>query len=86
MSNSFGTGTSSTDFVIVPIVLSENFSALTSGDNTTSSGSATAWTGNALFPTVVNAYQAGGAVRLGKSNATGSITSKTLDLSGERLM
>lgn len=82
VSNSFGTGTSSTDFVIVPIVLSENFSALTSGDNTTSSGSATAWTGNALFPTVVNAYQAGGAVRLGKSNATGSITSKTLDLSG----
>jgi len=82
VTNSFGTGTSANDFVVLPIVLSENFSALTSGDNTTSGGSATTWTGNALFPTVVNAYQAGGAVRLGKSNATGSITSKTLDLSG----
>jgi len=82
VTNSFGTGTSATDFVVVPIVLSEDFTALTLGNNTTSSGSATAWTGNALFPTVVRAYQAGGAVKLGTSSAIGSITSKTLDLSG----
>ena len=82
VTNSFGTGTSAADFVVVPIVLSEDFTALTLGNNTTSSGSATAWTGNALFPTVVRAYQAGGAVKLGTSSAIGSITSKTLDLSG----
>jgi hypothetical protein len=81
VTNSFGTGTSAADFVVVPIVLSEDFTALTLGNNTTSSGSATAWTGNALFPTVVRAYQAGGAVKLGTSSAIGSITSKTLDLS-----
>ncbi|NBT49933.1 MAG: hypothetical protein EBT07_19355, partial [Actinobacteria bacterium] len=85
VTNSFGVGTSATDFVVVPIVLSEDFTALTLGNNTTSSGSATAWTGGALFPTVVKAYQAGGAVRLGSSstgsNGIGSITSKTLDLS-----
>jgi hypothetical protein len=79
--NSFGTGTSATDFVVVPIVLSEDFAALTSGDNTTTNQS-TVWPGDALFRTVVKAYEAGGAVKLGTSKLTGSITSKPLDLSG----
>jgi hypothetical protein len=82
VSNSFGTGTSSTDFVIVPIVLSEDFDSITSGNSTSASGSATAWAGNSNFPTGTNDFQAGGAVRLGSGGAAGSITSKTLDLSG----
>jgi hypothetical protein len=82
VTNSFGTGTSATDFVVVPIVLSEDFSTITSGNNTTNSGSSTAWAGDTLFPGFVNAYQAGSAVRIGKGGAPGSITSKTLDLSG----
>ena len=82
VSNSFGTGTSSTDFVIVPIVLSEDFASITSGNSTSSSGSATPWAGNSNFPTGTNDFQAGGAVRLGSGGAAGSITSKTLDLSG----
>jgi len=81
VTTAYGTVTSLGNYTVVPIVLSEDFSALTSGDNTTTSGSSTAWTGNTLFPTVVRAYQAGGAVKLGTSNVIGSITSKTLDLS-----
>ena len=77
----YGTVVSLGNYTVVPIVLSEDFSALTAGDNTTTSGSSTAWTGDTLFPTVVRAYQAGGAVKLGTSNVIGSITSKTLDLS-----
>ncbi len=81
VTNGFGSSESLTNFTIVPILLNENFSAITSGDNTTTSGSSAAWAGDTLFPTVVNTYQAGGAVRLGKTSAAGSITSKTLDLS-----
>jgi hypothetical protein len=32
VTNSFGTGTGATDFVVVPIVLNEDFVALTLGD------------------------------------------------------
>ena len=62
-------------------VISEDFAAITSGNSTASSGSGTGWTGNANFPTVASAYQAGGAVRIGTSTLVGSITSKTVDLS-----
>ncbi|HNY60357.1 MAG TPA: hypothetical protein PKG86_08635, partial [Bacteroidales bacterium] len=62
-------------------LLDEDFSSITTGDNTTTGGSNTPWGGNINFPTVVNAYQAGGAVRIGTSKASGSITSKSLDLS-----
>jgi hypothetical protein len=82
VTNSFGTGTSTTDFVVVPIILSEDFVALTSGDNTSTTNQSTAWAGDTLFPAVVKAYQAGGALKLGTSSAVGSITSKALDLSG----
>ena len=82
VTNSFGTGTSATDFVVVPIVLSEDFAALTSGDNTSTANQSTVWPGDALFTTVVKAYEAGGAVKLGTGKLTGSITSKALDLSG----
>jgi len=68
-------------FVSKAQILQEDFATLTSGDNTTTSGSATAWAGDTNFPTVSSAYQAGGAVKLGTSSKVGSIISKVLDLS-----
>lgn len=62
-------------------VISENFSSITSGNNTTTGGSGTTWSGNTNFPTVTAAYQAGGAVKLGTGSASGSITSKSVNLS-----
>jgi len=63
--------------------LSENFSALTSGSNTlTNSQSSTTWSGNTNFTATTLAYPADGMVKLGSSNGNGSITSKSLDLSG----
>src|SRR5690606_7994446 len=56
----------------------EDFSDITNGNSTSSSGSSTAWNGNSNFPTVTYAYQAGGKVRLGSSNNNGSITSVAL--------
>ncbi|MCL2510706.1 MAG: T9SS type A sorting domain-containing protein [Bacteroidales bacterium] len=66
------------------IVLEEDFTGL-GGNNMDNNGSSTAWAGNANFPTLARAYQAGNAVRLGKGTPTptdGYITSKPLDLSG----
>lgn len=65
----------------VVTVMSEDFSDITEGNSTSSTGSNSVWNGNANFPTVNTAYQAGGAVKIGKSKGTGSITSKELDLS-----
>ena len=62
-------------------ILTENFDDITTGNNTSTSGSSTAWTGNDNFTASGKAYKAGGAVRLGSSSATGTITSKALDLS-----
>ncbi|WP_113662293.1 T9SS-dependent choice-of-anchor J family protein [Pedobacter nanyangensis] len=62
-------------------LLQETFAGITSGDNTTSTGANSTWSGNTNFPIVDRAYQAGGMVKLGTSSATGSITSKTLNLS-----
>lgn len=87
--NSAGTGTATLTITITASgggattdLLNEDFAPLTSGDNTTSNGSGTPWSGNANFPAVTRAYQAGGAVKIGTSSNTGSITSKALDLSG----
>jgi hypothetical protein len=57
----------------------ENFHSITTGNNTSSTGSNTEWEGNLNFPIVEKAYKAGGAIRLGTGNAIGSITSKILD-------
>jgi hypothetical protein len=62
-------------------LLNEDFASLTSGDNTSTGGSGVTWSGNTNLPTVVRGYQAGGAVKLGTGSATGSLTTKTLDLS-----
>ncbi len=60
----------------------ENFSAITVGNNTSSSGSSTKTDSDELtqFQTVANAYKAGGAVRLGKS---GTLTTNALNLSND---
>lgn len=60
---------------------SEDFASITVGDNTTTGGSGSAWTGNENFPTVTTVYKADGAVKLGGASSSGSITSKSLDLS-----
>lgn len=65
------------------VYLEEDFSSITTGNNNTTSGSNNGWNGNDNFPQskLVKVYQAGGAVRLGSSGKSGSITSKVLDLS-----
>ncbi|MCX6210040.1 MAG: IPT/TIG domain-containing protein, partial [Bacteroidetes bacterium] len=88
VTTAYGTVTSLGNYTVVPIVLSEDFAALTSGDNTSTTNQSTPWTGDYLFlrAGLVKAYQAGGAVKLGANNAgsngLGLITSKPLDLSG----
>jgi hypothetical protein len=57
----------------------EDFSDITSGNSTSTSGSSVQWFGNDNFPTVDRAYQAGGAVRLGTGSVTGFIESRNLD-------
>ncbi|MBO6024293.1 MAG: chitobiase/beta-hexosaminidase C-terminal domain-containing protein [Bacteroidales bacterium] len=62
-------------------LLSEDFSSITSGDNTTTGGSSNPWTDeNENFPNTgrTNVYKAGGAIKLGASSKTGTITSKSL--------
>ena len=66
----------------VVTVLDEDFAALTSGNSTSTTGSSVAWSGSADWPNVAKAFQAGGAVRLGTSSLPGSLTSRSLDLSG----
>jgi len=59
--------------------LSENFSSASSGNTTTTNGQSTPWTGGANFTgTLTNVYEAGGAVKLGVSAGTGSMTSASL--------
>ncbi len=56
----------------------ETFNAITTGNNTSTSGSSSAWSGNTNFPTTSTVYQAGGAVRIG-TTASGTITSRSLN-------
>lgn len=63
-------------------LLYEAFDEITSGNNTSNTGSSTPWTGNANFPIVTSTYKAGGALRLGTSSTSGSIESKGLYTSG----
>ena len=68
------------------VVLEEDFSSITTGDNTSTTGSSVVWTGNANFPGLTSSanrvLQAGGAVRLGSGSGQGIMPSKALDLSG----
>ena len=60
------------------LAFSEDFSSLTVGNNTSTSGSGTAWNGGDNVPTVTAAYQAGGAVKLGTGSKTGSMTTAAI--------
>ncbi len=87
--NSAGTGTAALSITISPsgggvtTLLNENFSSLTAGNSISQTGpSSTEWSANGNFTASAKAYSAGGAVKLGTDSARGSITSKTLDLSG----
>lgn len=57
----------------------EDFQSITTGNNTSENGSNGVWNGNLNFPVVVKAFRAGGAVRIGTSTETGTISSKILD-------
>jgi hypothetical protein len=61
------------------VVIQESFTGLT-GNNTTSTGSSSSWSGNSNF-TVTSAFQAGDAVKLGTSSASGSLSSTSINLS-----
>lgn len=66
------------------VVFEEDFSSVTKGNSTnTSNGSNTAWDGNSNsnFSEYSTVYQAGGAIRIGKSGGTGYVKTKALDLS-----
>lgn len=63
------------------VYLEEDFSSITAGNNNTTNGSSNSWDGNDNFSKLVNIYEAGGAVKLGKSKDAGALTTKTLDLS-----
>lgn len=69
-------------------LLREDFSGITTGNNTDVNNSGSQWNLNENFSAGTNVYQAGGAIRIGKGGATGSVTTKALDLSanGGRFM
>lgn len=63
-------------------LLYEAFDELSSGNNTSTSGGGTQWTGNSNFPNVTQAFQAGNAVKLGSGSKSGSLTSRALATEG----
>lgn len=77
-----GTTTANTGGEVVPtILLSEDFAEITTGDNTSTGGSSSSWSGNTNFSVSGKVYKAGGAVRLGTGTASGTLTTNTtLDL------
>ncbi len=82
VSNTYGSVTTSSNFTIIPIVFREDFSSITGGASSSSNDSNTPWSGNTNFPNGVNDYEAGGAVKLGTKSASGSITSRAINLAG----
>jgi hypothetical protein len=65
------------------ILFNEDFSSLNTGNSSGTNGpSTTQWNGDVLtFPNVMNAYPAGGMVKIGNASSSGFIESKLLDLS-----
>lgn len=63
------------------------FDDITNGSNVTTSNNSSAWKGNDLFPAdgLTNAYAAGAAVRLGKSNETGRMISREIEYDGGKV-
>ncbi len=67
-------------------LLHEAFDTVTGGNNTSATGSSTAWGGNENFVEVSTVFIAGNAVRLGSSKKTGSLTSRELMTTGGTLI
>lgn len=66
-------------------LLYDDFATASAGDNTTTSGASSSQWSNANFVDNVNAYSAGGAVKLGTGSKTGSITTRPLDFEGGKI-
>lgn len=64
----------------------EPFSEITSGNDTETGGSNNQWNGNANITSVNSVFQAGGAVRLGASSKTGSLTTRQITFDGGKLI
>ena len=64
------------------ILLEERFESITSGNDTTTNGQNSQITSMYSFPIMEKVYKAGGKVKLGTGSAVGSMTSRSLDLSG----
>lgn len=60
----------------------ETFDDIEGGNDTSTGGSNSAWSGNDSIASVTAAYSAGGAVRVGTSKKAGSITTVPLDYDG----
>lgn len=67
-------------------LLFDDFATASAGDNATTSGASSAQWKNDNFVDNVNAYSAGGAVKLGTSSKTGSITTRPLNFDGGKLL
>ena len=84
-SNAFGEDTAELVITVIEgggdFVFEEDFSSITTGDNTTSGGSASAWLGNTNFPVggLSRVFQAGGAVKLGANAGSGSMTTRPIE-------
>lgn len=67
-------------------LLFDDFATASAGDNTTTSGASSSQWKNDNFVDNVNAYSAGGAVKLGTSSKTGSITTRPLNFEGGKML
>lgn len=63
----------------------EPFDDVTTGNNTSNSGSSSAWSGNDNIVSATSAWQAGGAIRLGSSKAKGTLVSRQIAFEGGTL-
>ncbi len=89
--NANGTGTATLSLAVTSagagggggVLLSEDFSGLTSGNDASNTGPSGTPLGSIApnFPSCSLAYSAGGTVKLGNNSTAGSITSRALDLS-----
>lgn len=64
------------------MLFTEDFSDLSKGNSKETNSSPEPWNGNNNFPNVGNAFQAGGAVKLGGGSSAGSMTSSIIDFEG----
>lgn len=68
------------------LLFNETFDSIEVGNSEATSGSSSQWDGNENFSSYANVYCAGGALRMGASKKVGSLTTTTLDYSGEEMI